>query len=169
MLLEVKAWCAQPKEAFHWLKLASGYEVTTLPSTYGRINQRWQLIYAEQAYQRALKTLQQPIAKKHHAWTNPLWHLKHQLFNCLKNAAQVIAALEVQTNYHTLTCTLQTLKLYVKKGHPQGKAIPPPLEYCMLGELLLDQTCIQPKEQALERGHYPLMNWMNTSYRNINL
>ena len=69
---------------------AEGYKYHELTSCYDGIQQRWQVVYSEQAFNREQKTLTKKIAKKHDALTKTLWHLGNKVFACGQDANMAI-------------------------------------------------------------------------------
>jgi transposase len=117
-LNEVKALCEQPKEAFQWIELGSGYQMVPITSEYGGIKQRWQLIYSEQAYAREKKTLLKRIDKEGAALKNELWHLGNQIFGCDKDAERAIRPIIKKLKYHQIQYCFDIVEKNSTRGRP---------------------------------------------------
>jgi transposase len=72
------------------------------------LEQRWLLVFSEQAYQREKKTLEKNLKNKDDELKKTLWHLSNELFKCENDAK---AALEkIKKN---IDCILLKSKLFL--------------------------------------------------------
>lgn len=69
-----------------WQNLMPGYQCSPLPSFYGGVEQRWLLIFSQQAHERETATLKRKYARKSLAEHNQMEALCRQAFNCEKDA-----------------------------------------------------------------------------------
>src|SRR5690625_2343889 len=65
-----------------WVELEKGYKTCSLSSHYGGIEQRWLLVFSQQAYQREEKTLEKRLAFREQELKKQLWHLGNEVFAC---------------------------------------------------------------------------------------
>ena len=59
-LKEAKMLVSMPTDALEWTHRGQGYETARYTSNYGDVQQRWLLVYSEQAYHREIQTLERP-------------------------------------------------------------------------------------------------------------
>lgn len=115
---ECAALVATPSEDLVWTMGSNGYKWTEVLSNYGGINQRWLLVFSEQAYEREKKTLIRRIAKEKDECNNACWHLGNQVFGCLHDAEKNIAQLNKKYRYHLLQHVIEPIEKYECRGRP---------------------------------------------------
>ncbi len=105
-------------------ELSDGYKGIAVCSTYGKIRQRWLLIYSEQAYSREKKTLERQVKKEFELKTKELKKFGSKSFDCECDARSSLEAFQKTLKYHRITdivVTQQRVKLgrgRPKKGDP---------------------------------------------------
>jgi transposase len=101
-----------------WTDLGNGYQMHMSDAQYGGVEQRWALIYSEQAYSREVKTLEKNIEKENEALTKKGWHISNQVFQCEKDAEK--HALEIKSpKYHQISFEIEELMKHQRKGRPK--------------------------------------------------
>ena len=60
------------KENVPWIELDNGYKIYTKLVSYKNVEQRWKLVYSQQAFDKEVETLNKNIAKEHKELTNLL-------------------------------------------------------------------------------------------------
>jgi transposase len=83
-------------------ELSEGYRGIEIGSIYGKIPQRWLLIYSEQAYLREGKTLERQIKKEFELKAKELKAFKSKTFDCECDARASLRTLEKSFKYHRL-------------------------------------------------------------------
>ena len=83
-------------------ELSEGYKGIELCSTYGKISQRWLLIYSEQAYSREEKTLERQVKKEFQLKTKELKKFSSKTFDCEFDARTALYNLEKSFKHHRL-------------------------------------------------------------------
>ena len=76
---EAKALVSKPTQEIAWVECRGGYRTASYSSSYGGIDQRWLLVYSEQAYQREKKTLERKLVRQQQQLENTLWHLHNEV------------------------------------------------------------------------------------------
>jgi transposase len=99
-------------------QLGNGYAIEPTTSAYGGINQRWLIVYSEQAAQRALKQLNKRVARATTKAEKALKTLNNQAFACEKDARQAVDKVVKKLKWHTLRVTYQPIKKYSQPGRP---------------------------------------------------
>lgn len=119
-LKEAKALVMKTDEEINWQELEKGYKVATFKSTYGGIEQRWLLVYSEQAYQREQKTLDKKLKDKYSELKTTLWHLGNEVFDCEKDAESALKKIEKENKLHVIKSQIIPIMKYPKRGKPKS-------------------------------------------------
>lgn len=106
------------------MPLSEGYHIHPLASHYGGIEQRWLVVYSEQAWHREVKQLQKKVAQAAEAAQLQVHKLCRTEFACEKDARQAVATLAKKLPWHMLTATYQPVKKYAQVGRPAQGAEP---------------------------------------------
>ena len=107
-----------------WTFMDKGYKVAPFESSYGDVQQRWLLVYSEQAYQREKKTLDKNIKKKGKELKKALWHLGNRIFGCEKDAKAALSSIEKMYPLYKIYANFLPETKYKKKGRPKGEDHP---------------------------------------------
>ena len=91
-----------------WKQYDDNYKMAEYKSKYGNVEQRWLLIFSEQARKRENKTLS---------------HLGNKEFNCAKDAEREINKISKQFKFHTLNYTVLPILKYDKRGRPSVDSV----------------------------------------------
>lgn len=116
---EAKALVSKPDCDIEWDELDKGYKTSEYVSNYGGIEQRWLLVFSEQAYDREKKTLEKKLIKKDTEIKKILWHLGNEIFDCEKDAKSALKKIEVKNPLYLIESQIVEEKKYAKKGRPQ--------------------------------------------------
>jgi transposase len=73
-LKEAKIVVEKSNEPIVWTEHDKGYKTAEFESNYGEVQQRWILVYSEQAYSREKKTLEKKLEKQSNELEKELWH-----------------------------------------------------------------------------------------------
>lgn len=115
---ECKQLVSTPASQIDWVNGSNGYTWMEVPSTYGGINQRWLLVFSQQAYEREKKTLSSKIKKEELACSKDCWHLGNQVLGCMKDAQEQVRQLQKKYRFHHIEYTLEPIEKYVGRGRP---------------------------------------------------
>jgi transposase len=99
-ILQAKQLVSKRSSDLSWHELTDGYSYTVTESNYGSVQQRWVLIFSEQAYKREIKTLERNIEKEKKALDKEWWHLGNKLFACAEDAKKAAKQLSKKGKYH---------------------------------------------------------------------
>lgn len=117
---EAKDLIVKLDEGIAWDMLEKGYKVSSFFSQYGGIEQRWLLVYSEQAYHREKKTLEKKLKKKDDEIRKALWHLGNEVFVCEKDARSALKKIEKKNTLHIITSQIVPIMKYAKPGKPKA-------------------------------------------------
>ncbi len=116
--------------------LTEGYRYTPLRSHYAEVEQRWLLIYSEQARARAVKSVDKELFKQSQQEHKAFEKLCRTRFNCPEDAERALAAyqktLKVLTVHEVETISH---KHFASAGRPRKDAVPETISYHVGGAL----------------------------------
>jgi transposase len=115
---EAKKLVLKSDEEISWNQIENGYKIAPFTSNYGDVEQRWLLIYSEQAYQRERKTFEKGMAKKDEALKKDLWHLSNEIFDCEKDAEAVLKKSVKKNPLYVINGQVVPIMKYETKGRP---------------------------------------------------
>jgi transposase len=118
-----KALVSKPSEEITWVERENGYATANYSSHYGGVEQRWLLVYSEQAYKREKKTLEKRLTKQQEKLTKDLWHLSNEVFQCEADAIKAVKPLVKRYKLFSLTAKVVEVKQYPKAGRPKKGAV----------------------------------------------
>jgi transposase len=116
----------QSDQEITWINQEKGYKIAPFISYYGELEQRWLLIFSEQAYKREKHTLEKRLKKKEIALKKALWHLSKELFVHKKDGQAALIKLIKKYPLHTINSKIVAELKHNKRGKPkadQKKAI----------------------------------------------
>jgi transposase len=116
---EAKKLVQVPMEDVTWVEQEKGYKTSTFVSNYGDIEQRWLLVFSEQAYKREKKTFDKKLLKQEEELKKELWHLGCQEFQCEEDARSALKKMSKKYRYYEITSHIEMKFKYKKKGRPK--------------------------------------------------
>lgn len=123
-------------------ELSDGYKCAEFCSIYGKIYQRWLLIYSEQAYLREKKTLERQIKKEFELKTKELKQIGSKGFDCECDARASLDTLKKTLKHHRLEALIIKQKR-VKSGPGRPKKGDPIImKYHLEAKLEIDEEKI---------------------------
>ena len=139
------------------------YAIHPVSGTYADIEQRWLLVYSQQAYEREkasfLKRLQNQKEEAHKAFNK----LKRTSFHCQDDAKSQAQALAKQYPFFSLNFDLLPLKKYHQPGRPAKDAVPCAIHWRVHTSLSHNQEYID--EHCAFLGRFVLAS--NTSVQDL--
>lgn len=99
-------------------RLGNGYALHPMTSQYGGVEQRWLIVYSEQAARRERKQLDKRVARAANKAEKALKKLQRQEFACEKDARRAAAKVAKRLQWHTVTATYYPLEKYPRPGRP---------------------------------------------------
>jgi transposase len=122
--------------------LEPGYRGKEFKSEYGGVEQRWLLVYSEQAYMREEKTLKRRVQKENEEKTVELNRWLRTDFDCEHDAKEAVLRWSKKLKYHCLgEIEIISKKVYQGKGRPKAET-PVSYRYRLKTELKADQVKI---------------------------
>jgi transposase len=118
-ITEAKKLVEKPDSEVEWIQQDDSYKTASFKSNYGNVEQRWIMVYSEQAYQREKKTLERNLIKKDKEVKKALWHLENIVFESKKEAIKAITKLIKSNKLHTITHQIVPALKYAKSGRPK--------------------------------------------------
>lgn len=117
---EAKQMVSQPDADTEWKTLERGYKVSSFSSNYGQVEQRWLLVYSEQAFYREKKALENKLKTKEDALEKVLWHLGNEIFSCEKDAKTTLSKIAKKYRLHVFSSSIVPVMKYAKRGKPKA-------------------------------------------------
>ena len=90
------------KNDVNWTKLANGYKISCSRQVYKNVEQRWVLVFSQEAYDKEIKTLEKNIDKEYEEFSKELWHMCNQIFGCQKDLEGALQQFSKKLKYHQL-------------------------------------------------------------------
>lgn len=118
---EARDLVAKPECELKWTEHSNGYKYSTHPSNFGGTQQRWLLIFSEQAYERERKTHEKKIAKQQGELEKEIWHLGIQVFGCDADAIHEISKLTKKFPSFNIACEIVPLVKFEGRGRPKSE------------------------------------------------
>jgi len=109
---------------FEWQEIDERYQCVSLCNAYGGLNQRWQLIFSQPAYERELKTFKKRIKKARTQVIKASETLSKKVFNCEKDGQKAVLELSKKCRYHSLTGIAQPVYKHAGRGRPAKNTQP---------------------------------------------
>ena len=133
-----------------WQALAEGYQYVPLTSTQFGIEQRWLLIFSQEAYKREIYTLKKQFAKRSEEEYKAFVKLCKQAYESPGQATKAADAFVKKCKYLSINLLdLKQVPVFETKGRPSKDAVPSATKYYIQGiaytniEILLRQWRIQ--------------------------
>jgi transposase len=118
-----KEYLSQEEEKLAWQALDNGYKICVKDVIYKGVEQRWALVYSQQAFDREIKTLNKKIAQEHEALTKTLEGLKSHIFGCEKDAGDALHQTTKTMKYHRVEHTIcHDVRKHESRGRPKKDA-----------------------------------------------
>lgn len=132
-----------------WYKNSNGYKLQEFSvDCYNIENQRWVVIYSEQARTRSEKTLKKEVSKENELIKKEIFHLQAQRFACETDATKELKLLSKKWKYHYISDEqIISINRNEKRGRPITN-IPQKYEWQIKVKALLDQSYI---DKALDQ------------------
>ena len=117
-------------------ELSEGYRTTPIRSHYAEVEQRWLLIYSEQARARAVRSVDKLLLKISEQEQKAFEKLCRTRFNCAEDAERALAAYQKTLKVLSLCETkLSPHKHFATAGRPRKDALPDAVRYYLSGTL----------------------------------
>lgn len=145
-----------------WLDQENGYKGYQKTISYYNVEQRWLLVFSEQAYQREVKTLDKQISKTYTSLSKTWWHLSNQVFSCKDDGLKAVKKLAANMPYHQVSYEVNEVKKHLQKGRPSKSSQAEIVGYQLTYTLSEDANKIEAMKQ--HKGRFILAtNQVNES------
>ena len=136
-----QATIQQALQNSQWHKLDSENQYYECDCKHLNISQRWLVIHSEPAAKRAREGIIRKAKQEKDNFEKQLKHLRHQAFNCQKDAQRALDQLDHSLKYHRLSQTkVIATPRYQKKGRPKASDKPESMIYTAYAEIEADQS-----------------------------
>lgn len=131
------------------VQLEDGYAIHATTSQYGGVEQRWLVVYSEQAEQRELKQLGKRVARAATKAEKALKTLQSQEFACEQDAQQAVAKAAKKLTWHRVTATCQSIEKYAQPGRPRKGTQPQVVGWQVEATYQVDAKRLEAAQQGL--------------------
>ncbi len=118
-ITEARNLVEKPDEEISWETRKKGYRTSRYKSFYGGVEQRWLLVFSEQAYQREKKTLERKLEKEEGELKQALWHFEKKEFHCEQDASKAFEVLRKGYKLHTIKSQIVSINRHTRPGKPK--------------------------------------------------
>ncbi len=144
-----KQLVAQDDKDIAWETSHNGYKGIIFDKL--EVDERWALIYSEQAYQREHITFERNINKALAKIQTELKKLTKMVFACEKDALKAPKKWQKSLKYHSVTFTVQRQTRYSKAGKPAKGTQPDIIEYQLSGIITNNEQAQNKQRNQLGR------------------
>jgi transposase len=118
-IAEAKNLVEQEDKEISWVEREGGYRTAEYKSVYGGIEQRWLLVFSEQAYERERKTLEKKLKREEEELKQTLWHFGNREFHCEQDAHKAFKELKKGYKLHKIEAQLMPISKNPIRGRPK--------------------------------------------------
>lgn len=117
---EAKELVKRDEKKLKWKEIDKGYRLSAYDSEYGGVEQRWLLVYSDQAFKREEKTFEKELDKQAKGLKKALWHLGNQLFETQGEAERALEEIKKNYKYYKITGKIIKESRYERRGRPKA-------------------------------------------------
>jgi transposase len=132
-------------------ELEDGYAYAEYKSSYGKVAQRWLVVYSPKAAQREEKTLLRRTEKELEAAQKVWRELQRQTFNCKADALAALDGFQKSWKYPHAEAKPIPIMRYPSPGRPAKGVTPDVVGYQLQGEVTLSKKVLKTARQSLGR------------------
>jgi transposase len=118
-IAEAKNLVEKADKEIAWAEGEKGYKTAEYKSFYGGIEQRWLLVFSEQAYEREKNTLEKKLKREEEELKQALWHFGNQEFHCKGDAYKAFEEFKKDYKFHTILAELVSVSKNPGRGRPK--------------------------------------------------
>jgi transposase len=126
--------------------LFDGYRLRSVLKTHGNIEQKWVVVFSEDAYAREIKTFRKNIEKEKQKIKKQLWHFKNDEFKCEADAIKALNQLERKWKYFKVD------EYEINKKNKTGKRGRPKKGSNACKNVFLINASFKEDDDAIEAG-----------------
>ena len=116
---EAKQLVKKSDEEIEWKDQENDYKTSEFTSFYGGIEQRWLLVFSQQAYIREKRTLTKKLNKEKEKLEKQIWHLNKEMFQCENDAQKILSQFKKKQLLHYVEGKIVPVEKYTKRGKPK--------------------------------------------------
>lgn len=116
---EAKNLVEKLDEEIAWVEGGEGYKTSEYNSFYGGIEQRWLLVFSEEAYKREKNTLEKKLKREEEELKQALWHFEKKKFHCEQDARKALEEVKKGYKLHVIKEQLMLVDKYSGRGRPK--------------------------------------------------
>lgn len=136
-----------------WLPLKEGYEYVPLTSNYAGIEQRWLLVFSQEAYERELITLKKNFAKGSDQEYKAFLRLCNIAYNDKKTAQEALEKFTKGCKFLSINALeMIEVPIFGKRGRPAKDAVPISTAYYLQGTAYTKRATFD--EMARKKGRF---------------
>lgn len=151
---EAKALLQRPDAEISWSQQPKGYKLSSVESCYGGIDQRWLLVYSEQAHRREKGALEKKLMKQDEQLSKALWHLGNQAFGCEADAEKALKPIRKKHPLFTIEVEVEAIEKHASRGRPKPDAQKVISGYRVVSRYQRDEAAIE--RQLRTKGRFIL-------------
>jgi len=118
---EAKSLLEKTDGEIDWIGQEKGYKTSSFISHYGGVEQRWLLVFSQQAYLREEKTLEKKLVAGDLKLKRQLWHLGNEEFSCEGDARKALRKLEKKSSLYQIEYQIVSKIKHPKRGRPKQR------------------------------------------------
>jgi len=141
-----------------------GYWIKKISSCYGDVNQRWLVVFSQQAYKQQYATLAKRIRKESDEKNKELWHLSKKAYACESDAEKAAIDFNKKLKYHLVEYNIEEKMRYEKKGRPDKNSVPVNHDYYITGVIKINPQAV---DKAAKRKGFFIIATNELSEENI--
>ena len=151
---EAKKYLEKRGDEFIWIQLENGYKIHAFNTNYKKVQQRWCLVFSEQAYAREIKTLNKNIKKQKEKANKLLKAFMDKEFDCDLDAQKAAKEFEksLKSSYYKIsTWTVETIKKHKSSGRPKQGSEQICTGYRVVAQIIENEEKIENKRRSKGR------------------
>jgi transposase len=106
-------------EEIAWVEGEEGYKTSEYKSFHGGIEQRWLLVFSEEAYKREKNTLEKKLKREEEELKQALWHFGKKKFHCEEDARRALEEVKKGYKLHMIKEQLTLVDKHLGRGRPK--------------------------------------------------
>jgi transposase len=119
-VMEAKEWVQKNKNELSWISLEKRYSMSAQKSNDGEVEQRWIVIFSEQADQKEIKTANQVLVKKEELLKKEIKKVQAKIFDCQKDGEHYLNDFSRKHPFFQISFVFQEKQL-PKKGRGKSR------------------------------------------------
>ncbi len=131
------------------VELQTGYFGKEVKSEYGRVAQRWLVVFSQAACDRELKTLGKAQVREKEAAEKQWRKVCQPVFNCQEDAEAACKQFNQRWKYHRATEQVTPITQYAHSGRPAAGAQPEVVGYTLTGAVELYAAGMEEAKRSL--------------------